>query len=1014
MNGGATNSPTTLLNAPSQFFCALLLTLSFFGNSIGIKAQTNNCMAISTCSTSLKIEIVREFANVSTTCVNDDFCGGGNQFNQIRYRVYLRYSAATPPQQQQPFDLQYNRLKAVVGLDILGTTPGLSHIDIAATNACYTTGPGANWPAQTVAFNAYQSSQTVEIDFMNASSSSPYGTGGDAIHFTWGAPSGIPVAPCSPFGAYCAYAELFSVMVNAYPGESIRVIPKVSEFIPFDSDVQQTCNPIVFENSGNSNGGTSVTVASPISFTNTVNADLLAEILAPVVSNGKHKFEVRVRNTSPTASLTIKYLECLTQVTPSFQDVELSFSGNNQPRPPLSLGNNLKIHYMVSLPNGVLLVAGASYTIGFIEVSPPNPTNQPWSVTLSLIDDTKSRVRSIPTGSTSSVCTLLPLSVTPQSHSDAGNPSCTSSPLFKVQAKDGVFDPCGSSAAMIQVGFDQINTTSEFNFSRFVFEIRFELTNNLAITGINFDDWLDMWSCPTPIDNSCLPANSDGTCYDIVGSNVIKFCFSALGSQPITITGDSYINIEFNNAPGCITRAAVTYLEVTPYGEVACIPVIDNTLKNPSSSVCPPQVKGKITTETSMGVEEVTINLTTDQNPVLCTQPSFCNSTPCSAKTDMTDDRGDYGFCTCIACNCFIVTPVKNDNPLNGVTTYDLVLISKHVLAIEPLDSPFKIIAADANKLGSVTTQDIVEIRKLILGITTEFPNNNTSWRFVPKSFVFPNAQNPFQTTFPEAEKDISANGVKPANFTGIKIGDVNNTVVSHRPANRPLIQLSWPSYLAKSGDVVTIPIVYTGSEPLEAFQLGVRYDPTYLQLLSPSQGDLPFFDAGSFNLTPEGEIRTLWLPMDIDNPDLHIQSGAVLFYLTFKVLANLPESGLPLILDDAVLSNAAWKLDGTECAVEAVSSLSIRNEQSVQFQASIRPNPTSSEAILSVQASKAGKGRIALFDAFGRRLSMRDIMLTEGQQDIQLQEVAQLPLGVYLWKIYSNGVKAQGHLVKQ
>jgi hypothetical protein len=70
------------------------------------------------------------------------------------------------------------------------------------------------------------------------------------------------------------------------------------------------------------------------------------------------------------------------------------------------------------------------------------------------------------------------------------------------------------------------------------------------------------------------------------------------------------------------------------------------------------------------------------------------------------------------------ITPVKDDNPLNGVTTYDLVLISKHILGIEPLGSPYKMIAADANKSNSITTFDIVEIRKLILGIYTELPEH--------------------------------------------------------------------------------------------------------------------------------------------------------------------------------------------------------------------------------------------------------------------------------------------------
>jgi hypothetical protein len=91
----------------------------------------------------------------------------------------------------------------------------------------------------------------------------------------------------------------------------------------------------------------------------------------------------------------------------------------------------------------------------------------------------------------------------------------------------------------------------------------------------------------------------------------------------------------------------------------------------------------------------------------------------------------------------YTVTPMKDNDPLNGVSTFDLVLINKHILGLEPLSTPYKMIAADANNSRSITTFDIVELRKLILGIYTELPNN-TSWRFVDKASL-PEPSNPFR-----------------------------------------------------------------------------------------------------------------------------------------------------------------------------------------------------------------------------------------------------------------------------
>ena len=124
----------------------------------------------------------------------------------------------------------------------------------------------------------------------------------------------------------------------------------------------------------------------------------------------------------------------------------------------------------------------------------------------------------------------------------------------------------------------------------------------------------------------------------------------------------------------------------------------------------------------------------------------------------------------------YTLTPGKDSLPLNGVTTFDLVLISQHILGVQPLDSPYKIIAADANQSNSVTTADVLLLRKIILQIETNFPGGET-WRFVEKAYSFPEPLNPFSEEFPEI---INLNNLTSdeleADFIGIKLGDVNGS----------------------------------------------------------------------------------------------------------------------------------------------------------------------------------------------------------------------------------------------
>ncbi len=148
-----------------------------------------------------------------------------------------------------------------------------------------------------------------------------------------------------------------------------------------------------------------------------------------------------------------------------------------------------------------------------------------------------------------------------------------------------------------------------------------------------------------------------------------------------------------------------------------------------------------------------------------------------ASATVYTDSLGNFVFTGIPIGGNYTVTPERDSNDLNGVSTFDLVLISKHILGLELFDSPWKIIASDANKSNSVTTFDIVEIRKVILGINNAFPSN-TSWRFFPAYTVFSNPALPFNAPLPpESISIVNLQGdYSSADFIGVKTGDVNNS----------------------------------------------------------------------------------------------------------------------------------------------------------------------------------------------------------------------------------------------
>jgi len=146
-----------------------------------------------------------------------------------------------------------------------------------------------------------------------------------------------------------------------------------------------------------------------------------------------------------------------------------------------------------------------------------------------------------------------------------------------------------------------------------------------------------------------------------------------------------------------------------------------------------------------------------------------------------TDFAGYYSF-TLPAGGAYNIRPLSCEKaPLNGVTTYDRVLIEKHIIGSEYLNTPLKIIAADVDNSNSVSGPDMDLVEQLILGQIVEFPAGN--FRFLLKDYVFPDPQDPFNPPFPQSYSISNLQGdVFDVDFTGIKMGDVNQTAVFSNP----------------------------------------------------------------------------------------------------------------------------------------------------------------------------------------------------------------------------------------
>jgi hypothetical protein len=487
---------------------------------------------------------------------------------------------------------------------------------------------------------------------------------------------------------------------------------------------------------------------------------------------------------------------------------------------------------------------------------------------------------------------------------------------------------------------------------------------------------------------------------------------------------------------GCIKNVTVreAAFYIVGQGTVSCVPDINVT----GFYVCSQEISGTIKSG-SCWIEEAYVAIKETGNA-------------CDDHTQVTKCQEPYAYCVCDE-GSYTITPVKDDNHSNGVTTYDLVLISKHILGLEPFNSPYKMIAADVNKSGSVTTFDIVEARKLILGTYNEFPDN-TSWRFLPRELVL-GTNNPFPSFEDESSEKITAeidnNGIAysydrkdfnppnsiitvsstTADFVGIKVGDVNCTAINcgvvcadcatypqrpTRPGERFLFEV--PGTQSEPGETIILP-VYAGSEqPLIAYQSGLRFDPARFEFIAISAGDVTGFtpDCISLNEAATGKIKVLWLSLDHESN--YLQPGQVLFYVALRTKSKVRGNEMILVTDDAIFQNLGYTSNNLEIPLKTQLRLSNRQHaqepDSSPLAVSCSPNPSSGAVELSLLSEAPASARVFVFGPYGVRMFYREIELSKGANSLPIREVADWVPGIYTWQVQAGEEKLTGRFVRQ
>jgi len=367
---------------------------------------------------------------------------------------------------------------------------------------------------------------------------------------------------------------------------------------------------------------------------------------------------------------------------------------------------------------------------------------------------------------------------------------------------------------------------------------------------------------------------------------------------------------------------------------------------------------------------------------------------------EITDDLGEYAFNDMPYGGNYAVEPYKNDDVLNGVSTLDLVMIQKHVLGVQALGDPNKLIAADINDSHDVSAIDLIELRKLILGIYTDFPGN-TSWRFIDDTHVFIDNTDPWLEAIPEAYSINQLAGDMHVPFTGVKTGDVNGTAVGNWDGS-PIVsnRSSETTFVLERLDQETIVLRSEAVEAVEGFQFVFSYLGDMTDIISLQTESIEIDDNNYHLNNDNNTLSVSWIAQE------QIDINGNLFTITVAEGFDLDK----IKLDNSRLNAEVYTSAGTDNLSISVDNRSLDYDFELM---QMYPNPWSTQLVFDLGLSKAESIKLIITDVSGRVVYDQTHELGDGNQSIQINDDDISQAGIYYCRFVGENQQVQKKVIK-
>lgn len=370
------------------------------------------------------------------------------------------------------------------------------------------------------------------------------------------------------------------------------------------------------------------------------------------------------------------------------------------------------------------------------------------------------------------------------------------------------------------------------------------------------------------------------------------------------------------------------------------------------------------------------------------------------SKQVVTLEDGNYTVQGLIAGRDYTFAASRDNDHNLGVSTYDLILISRHILGVDLLDSPYQLIAADVNRSGTITALDLIQLRRLILHTILAF-EGNTSWRFVPAGYIFSDPANPWLGNFPEV---INVNDFDPLHnpnldFIAIKVGDVNidglNGPAQSRAHHKP-VQFTMVPLPAQSDQTLGLTFLPAEVMNLAGFQFALDFDAASFSFAGYHSNLLTDDNIG-FQEQGTGRLFFSW---NTPTPRAKLSPDAPVFTLYFLPKKNGISTLTPTLLPAKIMKAEAYIFSPqpTILPLDLVHAPDTASAIPILFQNT--PNPFQSNTKIRFFLPQPEFTTLKIFNQQGALIYDKKDYYPAGFQEIILQNI---PMGMFIFTLQGS-----------